>query len=51
VSSEAFDKLRAEAPELAVPMLHSISRTLAGRIRADNKRIKDSVNFARAGGY
>lgn len=51
VSSEAFDKLRLEAPELAVPMLHSISRTLAGRIRADNKRIKDSVNFARTGGY
>ena len=51
VSSEAFDKLRAEAPELAAPMLHAISRTLAGRIRADNKRIKDSVNFARTGGY
>jgi uncharacterized cupin superfamily protein len=51
VSSEAFDKLRAEAPELATPMLHAISRTLAGRIRADNKRIKDSVNFARTGGY
>jgi len=51
VSSDAFDKLRLEAPELAVPMLHAISRTLAGRIRADNKRIKDSVNFARTGGY
>jgi hypothetical protein len=51
ISGEAFDKLRLEAPELAAPMLHSISRTLAGRIRADNKRIKDSVTFARAGGY
>jgi CRP-like cAMP-binding protein len=51
VSGQAFDKLRAEAPELAVPMLHAIARTLAGRIRADNKRIKDSVNFARTGGY
>jgi CRP/FNR family transcriptional regulator len=51
VSSEAFDKLRAEAPELAAPMLQAIARTLAGRIRADNKRIKDSVSFARAGGY
>jgi hypothetical protein len=51
VGSEAFDKLRVEAPELAAPMLHSIARTLAGRIRADNKRIKDSVNFARTGGY
>ncbi|MGD1086559.1 MAG: cyclic nucleotide-binding domain-containing protein [Verrucomicrobiota bacterium] len=51
ITSEAFDKLRREAPELAVPMLFAISRTLAGRIRADNKRIKDSVNFARTGGY
>jgi hypothetical protein len=40
-----------EAPELAVPILHSLARTLAGRIRADDKRIKDSVNFARTGGY
>lgn len=51
VSGEAFDKLRLEAPELAAPMLHAIGRILAGRIRADNKRIKDSVNFARTGGY
>jgi hypothetical protein len=51
ITSEAFDKLRREAPELAAPMLFAISRTLASRIRADNKRIKDSVNFARTGGY
>jgi CRP-like cAMP-binding protein len=51
VTSEAFDRLRRDAPELATPMLFAISRTLAGRIRADNKRIKDSVNFARTGGY
>jgi hypothetical protein len=51
VTSEAFDKLRVEAPELAVPLLHAISRTLAARIRAGNKRIKDSVHFARTGGY
>lgn len=48
VSSEAFDKLRREAPELCAPILFAISRTLAARIRADNKRIKDSVSFARA---
>jgi Cyclic nucleotide-binding domain len=51
ISSEAFEKLRREGPELATPILFAISRTLAGRIRADNKRIKDSVNFARTGGY
>jgi len=48
VSSEAFEKLRREAPELCAPILFAISKTLAARIRADNKRIKDSVTFARA---
>lgn len=51
ISSEAFDKLRRDAPELSAPILFSISKTLAARIRADNKRIKDSVNFARAAGH
>jgi CRP/FNR family cyclic AMP-dependent transcriptional regulator len=51
ITSEAFDKLRREAPELSAPILFSISKTLAARIRADNKRIKDSVNFARAAGH
>ncbi|HEY3854483.1 MAG TPA: cyclic nucleotide-binding domain-containing protein [Verrucomicrobiae bacterium] len=48
ISSEAFDKLRREAPELSAPILYSISKTLASRIRANNRRIKDSVRFARA---
>jgi hypothetical protein len=48
ISSEAFDKLRREAPELSAPILFAISKTLAARIRADNKRIKDSVTIARA---
>ena len=48
ISSEAFDKLRREAPELSAPILFAISKTLSARIRADNKRIKDSVSFARA---
>ena len=51
ITAEAFEKLRREAPELSVPILFSISKTLAARIRADNKRIKDSVNFARAAGH
>jgi hypothetical protein len=51
ISSEAFDKLRREAPELSAPILFAISKTLAARIRADNKRIKDSVAFARAAGH
>ena len=50
ISSEAFDKLRREAPELATPVLFAISKSLATRIRADNKRIKDSVSFSRIAG-
>lgn len=50
ITAEAFERLRRDAPELSVPILFSISKTLAARIRADNKRIKDSVNFARAAG-
>jgi hypothetical protein len=50
VNTHNFEKLRLQAPDLAAPMLFAISRTLAARIRADNKRIKDSVNAARAGG-
>ena len=51
ITTEAFDRLRREAPELSAPILFSISKTLAARIRADNKRIKDSVNFARAAAH
>jgi CRP-like cAMP-binding protein len=50
IGTEAFERLRRDAPELSAPILFAISKTLAARIRADNKRIKDSVNFARAAG-
>jgi len=42
-------KLRREAG-IVRSILYSIGRTLASRIRADNKKIKDSVNLARAAG-
>lgn len=47
VSAEAFKRLASEAPELATPLLMAISKTLTSRIRADNKRFRDSINFAR----
>jgi len=50
ISSASFEKLFNLAPELAAPFLICISKTLAARIRADNKRFKDSVSFARASG-
>jgi hypothetical protein len=45
-----FHKLIGEHPDLAAPLLLAIGRTLTARIRADNKRYRDSVSFARAGG-
>jgi CRP-like cAMP-binding protein len=48
VSSEAFERLIGEAPELAAPIIHAIGKTLAARIRADNKRMKDDAAFRRA---
>ena len=47
ISAASFEKLFTLAPELAAPFLLSTSKTLAARIRADNKRLKDSLNFAR----
>jgi len=35
----AFDRLTQEAPALATPFLQATARTLAARIRADNKRL------------
>lgn len=48
VSVENFQKLTKEAPELATPFLSAVCKTLVARIRADNKRLRDSINFARA---
>lgn len=50
VTSEAFERLIEEAPELAAPILHAIGKTLASRIRADNKRFKDDHSFRNASG-
>ena len=37
-----------EAPGLATPFLNAICRTLIARIRADNRRLRDQINVARA---
>jgi len=47
ISAEAFRDLVAKAPDLATPFLMAVCRTLTARIRADNKRIRDSIAFAR----
>jgi CRP-like cAMP-binding protein len=39
ITAAAFDRLTREAPALATPFLQATARTLAARIRADNKRL------------
>lgn len=48
VSSAAFEKLMAQAPDLAARFLLATTRTLTARIRLDNKRYQDSIHLARA---
>lgn len=50
VSSSGFDRLCKEAPEIATPFLMAVGKTLAARLRADNKRYHDTLNFVRAAG-
>jgi CRP/FNR family transcriptional regulator, cyclic AMP receptor protein len=39
ISAASFERLTREAPALATPFLQATARTLAARIRADNKRL------------
>jgi len=48
IAAEAFRNMVANAPELAAPFLFAVCKTLIARIRADNKRYRDSVAFARS---
>jgi hypothetical protein len=50
VSSSGFDRLCKEAPEIATPFLMAIGKTLASRLRADNKRYHDALRFIGASG-
>ena len=50
ISSESFERLIKNAPQLAAPFLFAMGKTLAARIRADNKRFRDSIVFSRAAG-
>lgn len=50
VTAAAFQKMAQDAPDLATPFLLAMGKTLTQRIRADNKRYRDSISFARAAG-
>ncbi|MGC8742802.1 MAG: cyclic nucleotide-binding domain-containing protein [Verrucomicrobiia bacterium] len=43
---DAFEKLVRESPEIGVPFLLSIGKTLAAYIRADDRRIRDATATA-----
>jgi len=50
ISAKKFENLLAQAPDSAAPFLFAMGKTLTARIRADNKRYRDSITFARAAG-
>jgi CRP-like cAMP-binding protein len=46
-AAAAFEKVTRSEPELAAPFLLAMGKTLASRIRADNKRFRETIAFAR----
>jgi len=50
ISASDFAALTETAPDLAAPFLLAASKTLAARIRADNKRLRTSVSLSSAAG-
>ena len=46
-SASAFEKLVRSEPDLAAPFLLGMGKTLTSRIRADNKRFRETIAFAR----
>lgn len=50
VTVAVFEELAKKEPDLATPFMLAVARTLTARIRADNKRYRDSLSFARAAG-
>jgi hypothetical protein len=49
-STTAFNRLMLEAPDLAAPFLQATAKTMAARIRADNKRLDRITQQFRASG-
>jgi hypothetical protein len=47
ITTAAFAALVANQPELAAPFLFAVAKTMTARIRASNKRYRDSIVFAR----
>ncbi len=50
ITAAGCQALTNEAPDIATAFYFGVGKTLAARIRVDNKRLSDSVNFAHAAG-
>ncbi len=50
VSTEALNKMFAEAPALAAPFMFALTRVIAQRVRVLTKRHEDTIHFSRAAG-
>jgi CRP/FNR family cyclic AMP-dependent transcriptional regulator len=48
ISVEAIESLRDDAPDLAARFFMAMCKTFSARIRADNKRFRDTLNFGNA---
>jgi len=48
ISLYSFQKLMAQSPEMAAPLMTAIGKTLVARIRRANRLLKNSVEFARS---
>jgi CRP-like cAMP-binding protein len=48
VTAGHLEEISKQAPDLAAVFLKGLGRTLTARIRADNKRLGDSIKFSRA---
>jgi len=51
ITAASFGRLVKEQPQLAAPFLQSICITLTSRIRADNKRFKESIKLIRSASH
>lgn len=47
ISTAAFERLMRESPQVALPFLYALSKSVVGRVRNVNKRYEDSIHFSR----
>jgi CRP-like cAMP-binding protein len=45
ITAAEFERITNDNPDLATPFLYALARTLACRIRSENKRYRDSMSF------